>query len=72
MLKSLLKEDVVPTLLPVVEAVLTMVLLGSKRAVSADTGDVGSVNSDSILWRVQSATLVTSASENNGDIVILA
>ena len=29
-------------------------------------GDFGPVNSDSILWRVRTATLVTSASEHNG------
>ena len=55
--KISLKEDDVPTLFPVVEAMLmpqirrtqaatrasmTTVHLGSKRAVSADTGDVGS------------------------------
>ena len=50
--KICLKEDDVPTLFPVVEAMLmppirrtstTTVHLGSKRAVSADTGDVGSL-----------------------------
>ena len=49
--KTSLKENDVPTLFPVVEAMLmppirrtatTTVHLGSKRAVSADTGDVGS------------------------------
>ena len=54
--KASLKEDVVPTLFPVAEAVLmpsirrtqaatwasmTMVHLGLKQAVRADTGDVG-------------------------------
>ena len=48
--KISLKEDDVPTLFPVVEAMLmplicrmstTMVHLGLKRAVSTDTGDVG-------------------------------
>ena len=59
--KISLKEDDVPTLFPVVEAMLMppmrrtstiTVHLGSKRAVSADTGDVGEfdpVNSDSIF-----------------------
>ena len=36
------------------------------RAVHMDTGHFGLVNSDSILWRVRPATLVTSASEHNG------
>ena len=49
--KISLKEDDVPTLFPVVEAMLmpsirrtstTTVRLGSKQAASADTGDVGS------------------------------
>ena len=62
--KISLKEDVVPTLFPVVEAMLmsqastTMVHLGLKRAVSVDTGELahgefGLVNSDSILWRLR-------------------
>ena len=73
-----------PTLFPVVEALLmppirrtstTTIHLGSKRAVSADIGDVSSgefspVNLDSIFWRVWPATLVTSALEHNrhGDL----
>ena len=53
----------------------TTVHLGSKRAVSdlsariqvmSAHGEFGHVNSDSILWRVRPATLVTSASEHNG------
>ena len=77
--KISLKENDVPTLFPVVEAMLmppihrtqaatrvstTTVQLGSKRAVRADTG--GQHSSDSILWRIWPATLVTSALEHNG------
>ena len=73
--KISLKEDNVSTLFTVVEAMLVppirrtstiTVHLGSKRAVSTDTGDVGSVNLDSIFWIVRPATLVTSASVHNG------
>ena len=69
--KISLKEDAMPMLFPVLEAMLmppirrtstTTVHLGSKRAASVDTGHVGS----SIFWRVRPATLVTSASEHNG------
>ena len=79
--KISLEQDDMLTLFLVVEAMLmppihrtqaatqastTTVHLGSKRAVKVDTGDVGLVNLDSILWRVWPATLVTLASEHNG------
>ena len=53
----------------------TAVHVGSKRAVSELSariqmmpahGEFDPVNSNSILWRVRPATLVTSASEHNG------
>ena len=53
----------------------TAVHLGSKRAVSELSariqvmlaqGEFGPVNSDNILWRRRTATLLTSASEHNG------
>ena len=59
---------------PISTTSMTTVHLGSKRAVSELSawiqvmlahGEFGLVNSDSILWRIQPATLVTSASEHN-------
>ena len=88
--KVSLKEDDVPTLFLVVEAILmppirrtqaatrasmTTVHLGLKRAVSellariqvmSAHDEFGPVNSDSILWRVRPATVVTPASEHKG------
>ena len=40
--------------------------LSARTQVMSAQGEFGPVNSDSILWRLRSATLVTSASEHNG------
>ena len=75
--KMSLKEDDVPKLFPVVEAMLmplihrtstTTTRLGSKRTISelsARTHVMSANGEFAIFWRVRPANLVTSASEHN-------
>ena len=76
--KICLKEDGVPTSFPVVEAMLmpsicrtltTTVHLGSKRAVSADTGDTST-------WRIQPGEFgqhsLESSARNSGNFGLRA
>ena len=71
--KISLKQDVVPTLFPVVEAMLMTAIRRTKAATRALMTPVQfgyrrfrrTVNSDSILWRLRHTTLVTSASERS-------